>query len=96
MLGFFEYGGFKPMDAKGPDYSAREGMASFAQMKVGNLWAEITRHAFTGETGLTRWMLSKFKVSALRFLKQDTAQKVITALIAWKKRRREQARLKAA
>ena len=85
MLGFFEYSGFKPMDAKGPDYDAREGMASFAQMElIRNLWAEITRHAYSGETELTKWLLAKFKVSALRFLKKDTGQKVITALLTWK------------
>jgi phage gp16-like protein len=97
MLGFFEYGGFRPMDAKGPDYGAREGMASFAQLElIRNLWAEIMRHAFTGQTELTKWLLAKFKVSALRFVTKDTGRKVITALLAWQKRLREQAKPKAA
>jgi hypothetical protein len=33
--------------------------------------------------------VAKFKVSALRFLKKDTAQQVITALMMWKRRLRE-------
>jgi Protein of unknown function (DUF1018) len=92
MMGYFEYIGFAPIAAKGPNYGAREGMASFAQMElIRSLWAEITRRAHTDEAAFNKWLLAKFKVSALRFLKKDTAQKVITALMMWKKRLREQA-----
>ena len=93
MMGYFEYIGFQPIAAKGPNYGAREGMASFAQMElIRSLWSEITRRSYAGEDEFNKWLLSKFKVSALRFLKKDTAQKVITAMMMWKKRLREQAK----
>jgi hypothetical protein len=96
MMGFFVYLGFAPTAAKGPNYGPRDGMASFAQMElIRNLWSEITRRSYAGEDEFNKWLLAKFKVSALRFLKKDTAQKVITALMMWKKRLREQA-IKAA
>jgi hypothetical protein len=34
MMGYFEYIGFAPIAAKGPNYGPREGMASFAQMEL--------------------------------------------------------------
>ncbi len=92
MMGYFEYIGFAPIAAKGPNYGAREGMASFAQMElIRSLWSEITRRSYADEAAFNKWLLSKFKVSALRFLKKDTAPKVITALMMWKRRLREQA-----
>ena len=92
MMGYFAYIGFTPIEAKGPNYGAREGMASFAQMElIRSLWSEITRRSYAGEDEFNKWLLAKFKVSALRFLKKDTAQKVITALMMWKKRLRAQA-----
>jgi hypothetical protein len=92
MMGYFAYIGFAPIAAKGPNYGPRDGMASFAQMElIRNLWSEITRRSYAGEDAFNKWLLAKFKVSALRFLKKDTAQKVITALMMWKKRLREQA-----
>ena len=91
MMGYFEYIGFAPMVAKGPNYGAREGMATFAQMElIRSLWAEITRRTYAGEDEFNKWLLAKFKVSALRFLKKETAAKVITALMMWKKRLRSQ------
>jgi hypothetical protein len=93
MMGYFEYLGFAPIAAKGPNYGVREGMASFAQLElIRSLWSEITRRTYPDEIALDKWLLSKFKVSALRFLRKDTAQKVITALMAWKTRLRQQAR----
>ena len=92
MMGYFEYIGFAPIAAKGPNYGPRDGMASFAQMElIRSLWSEITRRTYAGEDEFNKWLLGKFKVSALRFLKKDTAQKVITALMMWKRRLREQA-----
>jgi phage gp16-like protein len=89
MMGYFEYIGFAPTAAKGANYGPRDGMASFAQMElIRSLWSEITRRSYTGEDEFNKWLLAKFKVSSLRFLKQDTARKVITALMMWKKRLR--------
>ena len=97
VLGYLEWLGFRPLEAKGPNYGNREGMASFAQLElIRNLWSEITRHAYSGEDELGKWLAAKFKVSALRFLKKDVAAKVITGLLMWKKRLREQAKPKAA
>jgi hypothetical protein len=91
MMGYLEYLGFAPIAAKGPNFGTREGMATFAQLElIRSLWSEITRRAYTGEGEFDKWLLSKFKVSALRFLKKDTAAKVITALMMWKKRLRDQ------
>jgi hypothetical protein len=90
LMGLFEYLGFKPTEAKGANYGARPGMASFAQLElIRALWREITRadrRAPTDEQGLNKWLLGTFKLSALRFLPKDTAPKVITALKAWKAR----------
>lgn len=91
MMSYLEYIGFRPIDAKGPNFGTREGMASFAQLElIRSLWSEITRRAYLGEDEFNKWLLAKFKVSALRFLKKDTAQKVITARMTWKKRLRDQ------
>lgn len=91
MMGFFVWLGFAPTKAKGPNFGARDGMASFAQIEfIRHLWAEITRNAYAGEDELNKWLLSKFKVSSLRFLKKDAAQKAITSLKSWKARLRAQ------
>jgi hypothetical protein len=87
MLGFCESRGFTPLEPRGPSFGERAGMASFAQLElIRNLWAEITRHAYPGEEELNRWLLKHSKVSSLRFLTKPQAQKVITALKAWKAR----------
>ena len=92
MMGYFAYIGFAPIAAKGPNYGAREGMASFAQMElIRSLWSEITRRAHTDEGAFNKWLSGKFKVSSLRFLTKEAAPKVITALMMWKRRLREQA-----
>lgn len=93
LMAYFAYLGFMPIAAKGPNFGAREGMATFAQLElIRSLWSEITRRSWPDETAFDKWLLAKFKVSALRFLRKDTAQKVITALMAWKTRLREQAK----
>ena len=91
MMGYFDYIGFAPIAAKGPNYGARDGMASFAQMElIRSLWSEITRRPHAGEDEFNKWLLAKFKVSALLFVKKDTAQKVTTALMMWNRRLRAQ------
>lgn len=93
MMGYFQWLGFEPRAAKGADFGARDGMATFAQLElIRCLWSEITRRAYSGEAELDKWLTSKFRVSALRFVRKDTAQKIITALMGWKKRLREQGR----
>lgn len=87
LMGFFEYCGFKPLEAKGPAYGQRPGMASYAQIElIRNLWAEFTYGAYPGQDELNKWLERCFKVSSLRFLQKDTAPKVITALKAMKSR----------
>lgn len=87
LMGFFEYCGFRPLNAKGPSYGARPGMASFAQIElIRNLWAEYTYGAYDGQDELNKWLERCFKVSSLRFLTKATAPRVITALKAMKAR----------
>jgi hypothetical protein len=87
LMGYFEYLGFKPLEPKGSNYGAREGMASWAQIELTrNLWREITHRVYPGETELNKWLLRTFKVSSLRFLTKPAAQKAITALKLWKAR----------
>lgn len=86
LMGFFEYLGFKPLSARGQDYGSRPGMASFAQIElIRALWREHTRGQ-AGEEQLNKWLLRCWKISSLRFLRKDTAPKVITALKAMKAR----------
>lgn len=86
--GYFEWRGFKPLEAKGPNYGTRPGMASFAQLElIRVLWAEYTRGQ-SDEAGLTRWVARGWKVASLRFLTKDAAPKVITALKAMTSRAR--------
>ncbi|MCX7559114.1 regulatory protein GemA [Sulfitobacter sp. F26204] len=86
VMGFFEYLGFAPLVATGADYGNRPGMASFAQLElVRALWHEYTGGK-AGEDELNKWLLGTWKISSLRFLRKDTAQKVITALKAMKAR----------
>jgi len=47
--------------------------------------AEYTRGK-TDENALNKWLLGTWKVSSLRFLRKETAQKVITALKSMKAR----------
>lgn len=80
MMGFFEWLGFKPLSAKGQDYGARPGMASFAQIElIRVLWREYTRGQ-GDEDSLNKWLELFWKVSALRFLPKSAARKVIAAL----------------
>jgi len=85
MMGLFEYLGFEPLVARGPDYGDRPGMASFAQIElIRALWSECTDDV--GEVALNKWLLRSFKLSSLRFLKKPVAAKVITALKMMKSR----------
>jgi len=83
LLAFFEYSGFKPVVAGGPDYGARPGMASFAQLElIRTLWAEYTK----GGPGLQAWLKRCFKIDSDRFLTAGDARKAIVALKAMKAR----------
>jgi hypothetical protein len=87
MMGFFDFCGFKPADAKGANFGPRPGMASFAQIElIRVLWSEYTHRAYGGEGELNKWLLRTFKLSSLRFVTKDTARKVITALKVMKSR----------
>jgi len=86
IMGFFEYLGFEPLTAKGQDYGARPGMASFAQIElIRTLWREYTRFR-AGEEELNKWLRGTWRIDSLRFLSRATAPKVITALKAMKAR----------
>lgn len=86
VMGFFEWRGFAPEQAKGPSYGERPGMASFAQLElIRTLWREFTRGK-GDEASLSKWLERSFKVSSLRFLTKGNGQKAITALKAMKAR----------
>lgn len=88
LMGYFDWCGLDPSAAEGPDFGARPGMASYAQVElIRMLWREYTRGAYTGEEELNKWLLPTFKVSSLRFLTKSAAQGAITALKAMKGRR---------
>lgn len=87
ILAYFEWRGFTPSKPRGPNYGERPGMASFAQIElIRALWHEWTQGKGT-EDSLNTWLERVFRVSSLRFLKAETAPKVITALKAMKARR---------
>ncbi|QEW19258.1 Mu-like prophage protein gp16 [Marinibacterium anthonyi] len=86
MMGFLQWLGFTPLQARGADYGDRPGMASFAQIElIRVLWHEYTRGE-AGEDELNKWLERCWKVSSLRFLRARNAPKVITALKAMKAR----------
>ncbi|MDP2739895.1 MAG: DUF1018 domain-containing protein [Pseudorhodobacter sp.] len=63
IMGFLDYAGFKPLTAQGPNFGARPGMASFAQIElIRVLWFEYT-HGASDEDGLNKWLERCFKVS---------------------------------
>lgn len=88
MMGWFDYLGFAPNRPLGPDFGPRAGMASHAQLEM----IRALRDEYTGfqgrPEGLNTWILRTFKVSSLRFLTKDAAQKAITALLKMKARGR--------
>lgn len=87
MMGYFQWLGFDPVAPKGQNYGDRTGMATWRQLElIRSLWREITRRAYEGETELNKWLLRSFKVSSLRFVTDAQAPKIITALMAWKRR----------
>ncbi|MDA7427902.1 regulatory protein GemA [Primorskyibacter aestuariivivens] len=86
MMGFFEYLGFAPRQAKGPDYGERPGMASFAQIElIRVLWREYTDRK-GDEDSLNKWLEHYWHVSSLRFLGKAAARKVIATLKVMKAR----------
>lgn len=96
FMGFLEYCGFQPLKKQGPDFGARPGMASWAQVElIRALWREYTRFAYDGEDELNKWLTRSFKVSALRFVTADMARRIITSLKAMKMRAAEQRTRKA-
>ncbi len=88
VMALFEHCGFKPMEKTGPNYGARPGMASFAQLEfIRSLWAEycVFRSWFdddrkTMDAALDTWLSNHSKVSSLRFVTGPHAAKIITAL----------------
>ncbi|KPQ07732.1 MAG: Protein of unknown function (DUF1018) [Rhodobacteraceae bacterium HLUCCA12] len=86
MMGYFEWRGFVPEKAKGPNYGKRPGMASFAQLElIRTLWSEYTDRK-GDEASLTKWLERTFKITSPRFLTMTDARKAITALKAMKSR----------
>ncbi|MEO0632904.1 MAG: regulatory protein GemA, partial [Pseudomonadota bacterium] len=87
LMGYFEYCGFRPRSPRGPNFGARPGMASFAQIElIRSLWHEYTGEVYANEDQLNAWMERYWKVSSLRFLTATDAPKLITALKAMKTR----------
>ena len=85
VVAFLEHLGFSKVP-RGPDYGKRDGMATPGQVAlIRELWHEYTRGQ-AGAAELDKWLLHKWRVSSLRILPKDTAQKGITALFAMKRR----------
>ncbi len=64
-----------------------QGMASPRQVDlIRQLWSEVTDGDGT-DAALNKWLESRFKLSALRFVDSPTARKVITGLQSWKNRK---------
>jgi len=91
MMGFFEWKGFTPLKRTGPDYGARPGMASFAQLElIRALWTEWSGVPEDG--GLNTWLKGAFKVDGLRLPTGGQARGPITALKAMKAAKAAKAR----
>ena len=70
-------------------YGHRDGMATPAQVtRIRALWGEYTEGG-AGERSLDKWLERTCKVSALRFLTDDEAQKALKGL--WAMRNRQKA-----
>ncbi len=86
LMGFFEYLGFAPAEPKGQSCGMRPGMATIGQIEfIRNLWSEYMRNE-AGEDELNKWLERCWKISSLRFLRKETAPRVITALKSMKAR----------
>lgn len=90
VMNRFEALGFVAGNPKAPQYGAREGMATAAQ--IGAIRAQW-RSWYDGEEearaqALRRWMERCYRVSDLRFCDVTTAQKAIEGLKAMNERRR--------
>ncbi|MDK3075960.1 regulatory protein GemA [Sedimentitalea sp. JM2-8] len=86
LMGVFEYLGFAPATPKGRSFGDRPGMATIGQIElIRALWQEYTRGK-AGEDALGKWLEHYWQVSSLRFLRKETAPRIITALKAMKAR----------
>ncbi|WP_424986369.1 regulatory protein GemA [Microbulbifer sp. S227A] len=86
LLAFFAYLGFDPVTPKGRSYGDRPGMATIGQIEfIRTLWQEYTRGR-AGEDELNKWLERCWKTSSLRFLRKETAPRVITDLKSMKAR----------
>ena len=74
--------------AAAPDFGQRPGMASSGQVKyIRDLWMSFTDGAGTPRS-LDKWLERQFKVSSLRFLDSDMAQRAIGGLLRMTAKRR--------
>lgn len=79
VMAYFERLGFKS-DFNRRNLGNRAGMASPAQVaKLRGLWSEYTAGQGS-DASLGKWLYRQFKISELRFLTTDKAQKAIGAL----------------
>lgn len=79
VMGYFEHLGFQPLQAKGPYYGDRPGMASPLQVQlIRDLWAKWS--GSSDWQALDAWLLRTFKVTSLRFVNAKIAGKAIHAL----------------
>lgn len=82
VVDHFRASGFAKLDPQPGDgraFGDRPGFATAAQVDyIRNLWRAYSDDG--GERGLDRWLERSFKVTALRFLPAEAAQKAITGL----------------
>ena len=92
VIGFAEVAGFRPLDNKTPNYGARDGFATFAQLSlIRELWRELHFQKTCDDAHLLAWLKKYHKVDSLRFLTLADVRKVIVTLKAWKARQKVQA-----
>ncbi len=73
-------------------YTHRDGMATPAQVTlIRELWGAYATEE-GGESGLNRWLERTFRVSALRFVTEHQAERIIRALRAMNNREKGKAR----
>lgn len=79
VMGYLEYIGFKPLSSVGPYYGERPGMPSPGKVQLmRDLWVKYARRSDWAE--MDRWLQRTYKVAALRFCDDATANKAIVAL----------------
>ncbi|SFU17594.1 hypothetical protein SAMN05216236_14027 [Sedimentitalea nanhaiensis] len=78
--------GFAPITPKGRSHGARPGIATIGQIEPFRaMWQDDTRGNVGGEK-LNQWLERGWKISSLRFLRHESAPKVITVHKAMKVR----------